>query len=488
MTDSSQISGGNISIDDDSTYTSLANGHTIDSLTISGLHQALNNARETYQMANSLIVGSATDSQADFTIDILARSNKRNETDHYNATNITANEGLDSATINISDWSLNGDILGYDAPIDRSITLNNIFKGQITNVNFTSTDKEQFTPIGWYRLNNASGLNGTYTFDLSRYNPQVFRGQVTTVAQWMNQLAIDDMMFSHSMVLPSFKEEIGMGANRYASANPVYSPYQYSRKDGGLWVKMYGNFENLQMNNGLSRVGNNAYGTLIGADFGLKDLRNGWKFMPTAYIGYNGAHQTFAKVGAYQNGGQLGFLGTWYKNNFTVGALAYGGVYDNSIDVAGHNDSTFNYFAGVSTKTAYNIRLHKDWVLQPNLMLAYNYFGQQNWHTDFGQMGMMSGMLNGVNVAPGLNLIWEKDTFSAYLTVQYMFNLNGAVGGRAGNVSLPHMEMERGYIQYGIGATKKLSERISGYFQAVLRNVGRTGVGFQLGLNIKLGK
>ena len=122
------------------------------------------------------------------------------------------------------------------------------------------------------------------------------------------------------------------------------------------------------------------------------------------------------------------------------------------------------------------------------LPIAYNYFGQQNWHSDFGQMGMMAGMLHGVNIAPGVNLIWEKETFSAYATLQYMYNINGACGGRAGNVGLPQVEMERGYIQYGLGFTKKFTDRASGYLQAVLRNVGRTGVGFQAGFNIKLGK
>ena len=336
-------------------------------------------------------------------------------------------------------------------------------------------------------------MNGNYTLNLTRFNPQVYRGQVTTLSQYMNQLAIDDMLFNHSMLLPSFKDddlsENGTMANRYAAANPLYAPYQYSKKDGGLWYRMYGTFETLQMNQaGLGRVGNNAYGTIIGADFGLKDLKNGWKFMPTAYIGYNGAHQYFANMGAYQNGGQAGFLGTWYKDNFIIGGLVYGGIYQNSMDIAGHVDNTFNYFAGASAKGAYNWRFHRDWVLQPNLMMAYNFFGQQNWHSDFGQMGMMSGILNGINLAPGLNLIWEKETFSIYATLQYMYNLNGAVGGRAGNVDLPHLYMDRGYIQYGFGFTKRFTDRFSGYFQTVFRNVGRTGVGFQLGLNFKLGK
>ena len=461
-------------------------------LATSGLVDSRNGAMETHQ-GDILSIGSADRSEADFTLDVLGRSNERNGSDKFVFNTIKDATG-NGATLNISDWSLGGDIYGWDAPIDRHIELGNIFEGTLDgNVEMNVTEKEIHTPIGYYQLNNQGGIGGNYTLDLARYDGKVFRGQVSTVAQWMNQLAIDDMLFTHSMVLPSFKEEdggvasSGMMANRYASISPMFAPYQYSRKDGGLWYKMYGNFENLQMNNGL-KVGNNSYGALIGADFGLKELKHGWKFMPTAYIGYNGAHQTFANMGAYQNGGQAGFLGTFYKNNFIIGGLVYGGVYDNSMDVAGHTENTFNYFAGAATKAAYNIRLHRDWVLQPNIMAAYNFFGQQNWHSDYGQMGMMAGMLHGVNIAPGVNLIWEKDTFSAYITLQYMYNVNGAVGGRAGNVDLPHMEMERGYIQYGIGFTKKFTDRASGYLQAVLRNVGRTGAGFQLGFNYFIGK
>lgn len=491
--DSSAVAGGILNLDSTSQFlvTSEANGTSntfLDSMAMADGSRfgAMNSGMADYNITDINVNGTNN-----FTIDVLGRSNAQGEhgTDRFVGDNLVGN-----GTINIEDWTLAGDIFGWQAPIDRDLKLDNVFKfSNISpNVQLTATKKETFTPIGWYQLNNHGGMTGNYELNLTRFNPQVYRGQVTTLAQYMNQLAIDDMLFNHSMLLPSFKDydlvDNGAMINRLASANPVYAPYQYSKKDGGLWYRMYGTFETLQMSQGLSRVGNNAYGTIIGADFGLKDLKNGWKFMPTAYIGYNGAHQYFAGMGAYQNGGQAGFLGTWYKDNFVLGGLVYGGVYQNSMDIAGHTDNTFNYFAGASAKGAYNLRLHRDWVLQPNLMIAYNFFGQQNWHTDFGQMGMMSGTLNGINLAPGLNLIWEKETFSIYATLQYMYNLNGAVDGRAGNVSLPHLYMDRGYIQYGFGFTKRFTDRFSGYFQTVFRNVGRTGVGFQLGLNIKLGK
>lgn len=500
IADLAQIQGGDINIDTTSKFVALSEKsggiNHLANLNTSGLFSTMNSAIADYNIDNINIgtnILGTTGNQADFTIDIYGRCNDsdKHATDRFIGNNITGN-----GTLNISDWTLAGDIFGYGAPLDRVLYLDNIFKYDNidSTIKLSATKKEVFTPIGWYQLNNHGGITGNYTLNLTRLNPQVFRGQVTTVSQWQNQLAIDDMLFNHSMVLPSFKDEdggvaySGVMVNRYAAANPMFAPYQYSRKDGGLWYKMYGTFEHLQMNNGLSRVGNNAYGALIGADFGLKELRNGWKFMPTAYVGYNGAHQYFAGMGSYQNGGQAGFLGTWYKDNFIIGGLVYGGVYENSMDIASHVDNTFNYFAGAATKMAYNWRFHRDWVLQPNLMAAYNFFGQQNWHTNYGQMGMMAGMLNGVNIAPGLNLIWEKETFSIYGTLQYMYNVNGAVGGQAGHVGLPQLEMQRGYIQYGLGFNKRFSDRFSGYLQAVLRNVGRTGVGFQMGFNIMLGK
>ena len=494
---SAAMTGGDLNIDGTSQFlvTSEENGtidsaNFLDNLTMAdgARFGVMNSDGADYNIENFNV----NNGTANFTIDVLGRSNAIHEhgTDQFFGENINGN-----GTINIEDWTLAGDIFGWQAPIDRDIKLDNVFayNNISPNVKLTATKKEVFTPIGWYQLNNHGGMNGNYQLNLTRFNPQVYRGQVTTLSQYMNQLAIDDMLFNHSMLLPSFKDDDlsdnGTMANRYAAANPLYAPYQYSKKDGGLWYRMYGTFETLQMNQaGLGRVGNNAYGTIIGADFGLKELKHGWKFMPTAYIGYNGAHQYFEGAGAYQNGGQAGFLGTWYKDNFVLGGLVYGGVYQNSMDIAGHTDNTFNYFAGASAKGAYNWRFHRDWVLQPNLMLAYNFFGQQNWHSDFGQMGMMSGILNGINLAPGMNLIWEKETFSIYATLQYMYNLNGAVDGRAGNVSLPHLYMDRGYIQYGFGFTKRFTDRFSGYFQTVFRNVGRTGVGFQLGLNFKLGK
>ena len=494
IAEKNSITGGDINLDSLSIYTSKDGGFYLNNFKAAGELQAKNTINEDFIMTNMIIGDKASnDNQLDLTLDIYGRSNAANKhgSDRFIAENIQADAGLDSAVINIKDWTLSGDVIGLDAPIDRHIKLGNIFAGNIAeNIDINVAQKEVFTPIGWYELKNNGGIRGNYSLSLARFNPQVYRGQVATVSQYMNQLLVNDMLLNHSMLLPSFKENnnrtISSNTNRYASVSPLYTPYQYSTKEGGLWYKMYGTFEKLQMNR--FNVDNNAYGSLVGADLGLMEGKNGWNYVSTAYIGYNGGHQSYKNnTSMYQNGGQLGFMRTWYKDGLVIGGLVYGGVYHNDMDVAGTSENTVNYYVGASTKTAYNLRLNENWVIQPNMLLAYNLFGQQNWHTDYGQMSMMSGFLNGFNVAPGVNFIWERDTFSLYATLQYMFNICGSSDGRAGNVDLPSMHMDRGYLQYGIGINKSLTERSSGYIQTMFRNIGRTGVGFQLGFKYLLG-
>lgn len=427
---------------------------------------AMNSVLNKYQISNDMIV----EGKNNLSIDIDGRNKVG---DAFIINNLTSNT---NGTLNVADFNFIG-----LAPIDRQFKIR-VFDANSINdkVNFTSTDKEIFTPIGYYNLQSAGG--GWYTSNMTRYNPQVFRGQVATLASFNNQLMIDDMLLNHVTLDSERLLAQSKNANIYASTLPQFAPYQYKKEDGGLWYKSYVNFENLSLTQGL-KVGNNSYGSLVGADFPVIKLKHGWRLMPTAYIGYNGAHQTFNGVGMYQNGGQGGLMGTFMKDNFIGSVLAYGGGYNNEMSVAGNTDRAGNWFAGTAAKLAYNFHPTKHFTIQPTAFMSYNIFGRQNWGTDFGSMSMNSGLLNGINVAPGMNFIYAKETWSVYATFQYMYNINEQVGGRAGNVDLASVKMEHGYIQYGLGVTKTWKDRLNSFFQIVFRNGGRTGVGFQLGLN-----
>ncbi len=394
---------------------------------------------------------------------------------------VTTDLKTNDSIINLTDIKFN-----EYAPRDRDFQLK-VFRADNIDgaLNVIVPDGKMIdTPIGRYAI--TAGAGGVLNGSLQSFNPQVFRGQVATVASYANQLVTNNLLFDHiNIVSQQLIADTGM-ANKYAAIDPQFAPYQYSKKDGGLWYKAYGNFETISMTQGLN-VHNNAYGSLIGADFPLITLDNGWKLLPTAYIGYNGAHQTFNGVGMYQNGGQVGAMGTLYKGDFFTSLLAYGGGYYNSMNVAGYNDSTGNWFAGAASKTAYNIHLPADFIFQPTFMMAYNIFGQQNYHSNYGILGMNSGYLNGINIAPGMNFIWNKETFSLYATAQLVFNIMGDVSGQAGNISLPSVSYRHpAYFEYGLGFTKKIKERLNSYGQFTIRNGTRTGIGFQGGLQWKL--
>ena len=462
------IVGGNVSILNGS---ALHLGSGVEHFNVDNLNMAnnsllnvMNDTINKYKVTNMNISG--TNNVA---IDINPRE-KVGDTFIINTLN-----GSNNGTLNVSNFNFVG-----QAPIDRHIRLQVFDAENVNDVNFTATDKKIFTPIGNYQLISQGG--GAYTASLADYNPQVFRGQAATLAAYNHQLLIDDMLTNH-FILPNERLiDKAAQANKTSSISPLFAPYQSTIDEGGIWTKSYVSFEQLSMTNNL-RVGNNVYGTLIGADFPAVKMKKGWKFIPTAYIGYNGGNQYFNHVDMYQNGGQGGFMGTFIKNNFIGSVTAYGGGYFNEMNVAGNTDRTGNWFAGTAAKAAYNIHATKHFIIQPTAFVSYNIFGKQSWGTDYGAMSMNSGTLNGINVAPGLNLIYSRDTWSVYGTIQYMFNINDQVGGKAGNVKLPNTEMRHGYINYGVGVTKTWKDRLTSFFQINFRNGGRTGVGFQLGLN-----
>ncbi len=443
-------------------------GFTAESVTFTGTNSVnvMDGAMTDNNMGQLTLKDKAT---GEFGIDIAPRNWK---SDTFLTGAVT-----EGGTLHVSDFAFMG-----KAPIDRHIGLQ-VFQGSFSeDTLFTATDKEIFTPIGWYGLTSRGG--GYYTASLRRYNDQVFRGQVTAVANYQNQMVLNNILFDHIQLINNqyFSDTT---ANKYAAAYPQFAPYQYNKKDGSLWYKGFGTFEKLDMTRGLD-VNNNFYGALVGADFPAIEMKHGWTFLPTAYLAYTGAHQTYANMGMTQNGGQGGVMGSFMKNDFIGSVLAFGGGYGNQMDVAGFTDDNGNWYVGAATKAAYNFHPTKHFIIQPNALVGWNMFGRSNWYTGFGDMNMKTGLLNGVNVAPGVNFIYGRETWSVYLTAQYFFNVMSSVNGRAGNVDLPAIGMRHGYLEYGFGATKTWKDRFSAYLQFVVRNIGRTGIGFQGGMMFRL--
>ena len=339
------------------------------------------------------------------------------------------------------------------------------------------------TYLGDYAM-VPSATKGAFDLALFQHNPQIFRPQVAMNVIYANQNVINNQLFDRMIYsnLPYFN---GRCTNKTAAADTLYSPYQYTTQDTGLWFKPYANFETIHMSNGLGKVRNNAYGAMIGADFGRKDFGS-WSFIPSAFIGYNGGRTTFNGVGMWHNGGQLGFMGTLTNRDFVSSLAVYAGGYHNAMDVLGKHDQNGLWNVGVASKTAYNIHLPADFILQPSLYMAYNYVGASKFRSKVDDYYYKPGALNAYSIAPGVTLIWQKETFSIYALFQAMFNINAVAAGRVAELELPHVGIKDPYFEYGVGATKYFKERFSGYGQLTGRSGSRKGIGFQLGLNLKI--
>ncbi len=469
----SYIKGGDVSILNNSSLTLAKDVKDFyaDNLNMSGnsTFDIKNGEIQSVEAGNVDISG-----EVNFAFDINPRTKT---SDKFIFDNLTSK---DNAILNVYDFTFQG-----GAPIDETVELK-LFDGDINgNIEYNTSNALTGTPIGYYGLQSMGG--GVYRAYLQSLNPQVYRGQVSTMAAYTHQVMVDDMLTNHFILHEEKFIDNAKNANKYSAGQTLYAPYQNTFENGGLWLKSYLSFNKLDMTQNLN-VGSNVWGTLIGADFRAVDLNSNWKFIPTAYIGYNGGHQHYNGVSMYQEGGQAGLMGTFIgHNDFITSITAYGGGYMNDMDVEGFKDNAGNWFTGTALKTAYNLHPVKDFIIQPNAFVSYNLFGKQNWGTDFGVMSMNSGMLNGINAAPGINFILAKDTWSLYLTAQYMFFMNEGIDGMAGHVNLPKVKMDHGYIQYGLGGTKIVKDRLGLYGQVTLRNAGINGVGMQFGLNYMFG-
>ncbi len=502
MSGDSSITGGDIKILSDSILNLAPELSTLQtSSCITGCNNmhidlgtvnAMNNVVSTYTFNNNMLVG---DGGGNFKIDIHAVK-AISDKFVFKETIKEMNAG-NRVVLNVADYRVVGPAPTAEKIIfqvfeatgeNLASPLGNGINADLTstisgNVVFTHTDKTYSTPIYLYKM--ASEGAGAYSLNRLGYNPEAYRGAVVPLASYYQQLVINDILFDHIYLDSGESLASAQFANKYASSDPLFAPYQYTAETGSIWFKPYVTFEHLDFTHHLD-VENNFYGAIIGFDYPAIYMENGWRMVPTGYLSYNGGHQNFYGVSMYQNGGQGGLMATFLKGGFVGSILAFAGGYANEMSLHGSQDTNGNWFAGTAGKIAYNYTPMEHFTIQPNLLLSYAIFGRQKWNSDFGPLSMTTGYLNGIGVAPGLNLIYARGTWSIYGTVEYLFNINDKIEAHAGDTNLGNIRLDHGYIQYGIGFTKMIQERFMSYFQTVIRNGGRTGVGFQLGFSFFL--
>ncbi len=325
------------------------------------------------------------------------------------------------------------------------------------------------------------------------FNPSVMVSPVATqIGGYLTQLNSYDEAFRNMdmyMLMTKSQRRAMKLRNKFAAADGklIFDPTMTSNEQKNAWFRPYSYFENVHLNRG-PRVSNVSYGTFVGGDSELYELKNGWDAMWGSYVGYNGSHQAYSGNSIYQNGGTFGVVGMAYKDNFFTGLTVNVGASAGEASTMFGTDNFSMLMAGIASKTGYNFELKEGrFIIQPSLMLSYSFVNTFDY-TNAAGVRMNSDPLHGISIEPGVKFIGNlPHGWQPYVGVSMVWNVMDRTHFHANDVSLPALGVDP-YVKYGVGLRKNCGERFSGFLQAFLTNGGRNGIGLQVGFRWSLGK
>lgn len=393
---------------------------------------------------------------------------------HKEGLNVLTDSLLDNTSVQISYGALANDKIALDLNITRVM-------GPIQKYSVSYAD-------GYLDFTRVGGYDPEY----DDVNPSIMATPVAAqVGGYLTQLETLHSGFYHMDRYMKYTSNMRLSAekaNKYAiNDNPVYSRSPLPETSQASWVKPYVSFEKVNLRGG-SGVSNTTYGNLYGGDSNLYELKNGFKGVVSAFVGYNGSRQSYSNVSMNQNGGTLGFTGSLYRNNFFTGlTVSTGAISGDAYTAFGHDDFTM-LTAGVANKTGYNFEFKEGkFTLQPSLFLGYTFVNTFDYKSKAG-VSINSAPLHALQVAPGIKFIGNlKNNTQVYASTDVIMSFLGSSNVKANDVTLPSLSVKP-YVQYGVGLQKMWCEKFTAFFQAMVRSGGRNGIMFSAGFRWTLGK
>ncbi len=345
------------------------------------------------------------------------------------------------------------------------------------------------TPLYNYNISYDSST-GNFQFIRGGFDSSILAAQVATqLAGYLTQIDTYRNVFANLDMVMITPPEIKTGfnaVNKTASTeNFIYSPFIMPETHNGIWFKPYSTFESVGLKNGPT-VSNVSYGSLVGAESGLKKLKKGWYSIYGAYVSYNGSHQAYQGNSIYNNGGLGGLYSVFYKGNFFTAWTANAGA--NSAQASTYfGSSNFNMFnTGIAQMSGYNIPVFKKrLIVQPSVLTSYSFVNTFN-HNTYQDIRINTRPLHALQIEPRIKLIGNfKNYLQPYLAVSMVWNVIDHAKFQADDVYLPNLAIKP-FVQYGAGVQKRWGERVTGFMEAMIRNGGRNGVALQFGFRISI--
>ena len=346
------------------------------------------------------------------------------------------------------------------------------------------------TPIYDYN-SRYDASDGNFEFSRGSFNSAVLAPAVAAqLAGYLTQIETYKNVFSNLdlvMIAPPDARKGYILENRTATAGRqfAFSPFTMPEERKGFWFKPYTTFEKVPLKRGPD-VSNVSYGSLFGVESGLTKLSKGWYTLYGAYASYNGSHQAFEGNSIYNNGGLIGADAVFYKGNFFSAWTANVGANVAEASTNSGRDDFTMLNTGIAEKTGYNFEtLERKLIIQPSLLMSYTFVNTFNY-TTASNLHMNSDPLHAIHIEPQIKFIGNfKNYLQPYISVSMIWNVIDHAKFQADDVYLPNLSVKP-YVQYGIGVQKRWGDRVTGFFETMIRNGGRNGVALQLGLRLSL--
>lgn len=323
------------------------------------------------------------------------------------------------------------------------------------------------------------------------FNSAVFAPAVAMQGIYYTQINNYDTAFGNvdqMMLKTKAQRNAEKYGNKYAydgDETQVFSPLYTQLEDKGVWFRPYVSTEKVNLKDG-PKVNNTMYGALIGGDSFVMPVK-GWDVQYSAYVGYNGSHQSFDGNDINQNGGVVGVTAAAYKGDFFTALTANASFHSSDIKTNLGDADVCTLGTGIASKTGYNWELADGkFIIQPSWLMSYTFV---NPFGDYKVSGVKvkSDSLNAIQLAPGLKFIGNTENgWQPYIGAKMVWNIIDETKVKANEVNLPETTT-KAYVEYGLGVQKSVGERFTGFGQAMFRGGGRNGAAFTLGARWAVG-
>lgn len=415
--------------------------------------------------------------------------------DKITADSATTNK---DAILNVSEINLLSDSTKDKVEInavDPTITLNE--NDTLANHIAISVTEVAYSPIYKYGV-GYDPTTGNFSFtrgssqNYNNVNPSVMVGPVAAqLGGYMGMLDTYNNAFNNMdmrMLNPSSVRMAQKQANRYAITEEADGvTYKVNETNsGGTWIRPFAAYDSVGLSNG-PKVSNMSYGTFIGGDSAIHQFKNGGEGVLSAHVSYLGSHQSFNGNSIYQNGGNLGLTGTYYKGNFFSGLTVNAGASVADASTRYGNEDFPMLTAGVANKTGYNFEF-KDgkFIIQPSLLLSYTFVNTFDY-TNAAGVSINGDPLHAFQISPNVRFALNtKNNWQPYFTVGMNWNIMNDSEFTANMATLPDLSIKP-YVQYGLGIQKTINDNFTAYGQVLLRHGGRNGIAANAGLRYIFG-